>query len=76
LILSALARPIRVASGIVRKNKRYPLTKVRQALFPRPSLSVRPGHLGAVRDEPRPILLDNRVELVVHQLQLSREGFR
>jgi hypothetical protein len=42
------------------------LTKVSQAFFTRFPLAVRPGHLGAIRNVPRAILLHDRSELVMH----------
>src|ERR1019366_4395850 len=48
------------------KDEGNRLTKVRQAFFPRLALTVGAGHLGAVRDVPWAVLLDDRSEFVAH----------
>gem|GEM_PF-5979072 len=48
------------------KNECNRLTEVRQAFFPRLALTVGARHLGAVRDVPWAVLLDDRGELVAH----------
>src|ERR1035437_719394 len=49
------------------KNEGNRLTEVRQAFFPRLALTVGARHLGAVRDVPWAVLLDDRGELVAHE---------
>ncbi len=48
------------------QNQHDRLLEIRQTLFPCPPLPFRPRHLGAIGDEPRTVLLNNRCELVAH----------
>ena len=48
------------------QNQGNRLSKVRQAVFTRSALAVCAGHLGAVRNTPWAVLLDDRGELVTH----------
>jgi len=56
------------------KNKGNRLAEVRQAFFPRFALTIGAGYLGAVRDVPWAILLDDRGELVAHVYILPPVG--
>ena len=55
-------------SALEDEGDRFP--QVRQALFPRFALAVRSRDLGAVRDVPLAVLLDDGCELVAHVIIL------
>ena len=48
------------------QNQSNRFTEISEALFTRLPLAVGSGNLGAVRNVPRAIFLDNRRELIVH----------
>ena len=56
------------------KNKADCLAKIGEAFFPRLTLAIGAGELGAIGHIPRIVALDNRSELVVHSSILSFSG--
>ena len=56
------------------QNERNRLAKIGETFFLRLPLAVGTGYFGAIGDVPRPVLLDDGGELVVHGSILWRAG--